>query len=187
MAQGDGEAGRFDGYSEQVIGACIEVHRLLGPGLAESAYEECVAHELLLRGLRFERQRAVALQYKGIGLECGCRLDFVVEEALVVEIKSVDRLLPIHQAPLLTYMRLTKLPTSLLVNFRETVLKNGLQRLTLHPTSLTMLRSMHLARRRDALATSRGLHQDAAAGRLTLMRKPTTRVSLRSRRARRTR
>ena len=135
MAQGEGETGRWGGYSEQVIGACIEVHRQLGPGLLESAYEECVAHELGLRGLRFERQLPVALQYKGILLECGYRLDFVVENALVVEIKSVDKVLPIHQAQLLTYMRLTKLPTGLLVNFRETILKNGLRRLTLPPTS----------------------------------------------------
>ncbi len=120
----------FGGCSESVIGACIEVHRHLGPGLLESAYEQCVSHELTLRGLRFERQRAVPLEYKGMPLECGYRLDFVVEEELIVEIKSVDRLLSVHQAQLLTYLRLTGLETGLLVNFRETVLRNGLRRMT---------------------------------------------------------
>jgi GxxExxY protein len=116
-----------------VIGACIEVHRLVGPGLLESVYERCLACELRLRGLRFERQRAVPLEYKGIDLECGYRLDFVVEETLVVEVKAVDALLPIHQAQLLTYLRLAGLRTGLLVTFREAVLKNGLRRLTLSP------------------------------------------------------
>jgi GxxExxY protein len=131
MAQGDGEAGRFGGCSEAVIGACIEVHRHLGPGLLESVYEECVAHELRLRGIRFERQRPVPLQYKAVRLECGYRLDLVVESALVVEIKAVEKLLPIHQAQLLTYLRLTGLDAGLLVNFCEPVLKNGLRRMTL--------------------------------------------------------
>lgn len=116
-----------------MIGACIEVHRHLGPGLLESAYETCAAHELSLRGLRFDRQRAVPLDYKGVRLDCGYRLDLVVEEAIVVEIKSVDRLLRIHEAQLLTYLRLTGLRIGLLVNFRETTLKNGLRRLTLSP------------------------------------------------------
>jgi GxxExxY protein len=133
MAQGDRETGRLNGVSEQVIGACIEVHRDLGPGLLESAYEECVAHELAL-----QRQLPIALEYKGIQLECGYRLDLVVDNVLIVEIKSVDRLLPIHQAQLLTYMRLTELPSGLLVNFRETVLKNGLRRLNLHSNSLSL-------------------------------------------------
>ena len=135
MAQGDAETGRFGRWSETVIGACIEVHRHLGPGLLESAYEECVAHELRVRGLSFDRQRPVPLDSKGMQLECGYRLDLVVEDAVVVEMKSVDRLLPIHQAQLLTYLRLTKLEVGLLVNFHETVLKNGLRRLILSPTS----------------------------------------------------
>jgi GxxExxY protein len=131
MEQGDGEAGSFWGCSEAVIGACIEVHRHLGPGLLESAYEECVARELEIRAIPFERQVPVPLKYKGLLLECGYRLDLVVENKLALEIKSVDRLLPIHQAQLLTYLRLTGLPVGVLVNFRETVLKNGLRRLTL--------------------------------------------------------
>jgi GxxExxY protein len=133
MEQGDGEAGRFGGQSEAVIGACIEVHRHVGPGLLESVYEQCLACELRLRGLRFERQRAMPLEYKGIDLECGYRLDFVVEGTLVVEVKAVDALLPIHQAQLLTYLRLAGLRSGLLVNFREAVLKHGLRRLTLSP------------------------------------------------------
>src|SRR5580692_6231627 len=119
----EAKRGPFRDCSEAVIGACIEVHRHLGPGLLESAYEHCVAHELGLIGLRFERQRVVPLEYKGTKLECGYRLDLVVDDALVVEIKCVDQLLPLHKAQLLTYLRLTKLPTGLLVNFRETVLK----------------------------------------------------------------
>jgi GxxExxY protein len=131
MAQEDAKTRRFDDCSETVIGACIEVHRQMGPGLLESAYEHCVAHELGMLGLRFERQRPVPLEYKGTKLNCGYRLDLVVEDALIVEIKCVDGLLPIHKAQLLTYLRLTKLRAGLLVNFRETVLKNGLRRLIL--------------------------------------------------------
>jgi GxxExxY protein len=133
MEQEDGKTGRFEDCSEAVIGACIEVHRHLGPGLLESAYEHCVAFELSAIGLRFERQRAVPLDYKGTKLECGYRLDLVVEGALIVEIKCVDRLLAIHKAQLLTYLRLTKLQSGLVVNFRETVLKNGLRRLSISP------------------------------------------------------
>ena len=127
------EDGSFGDCSGAVIGACIEVHRHLGPGLLESGYEHCVAHELTMLGLRVERQRPLPLEYKGTRLECGYRLDLVVEDGLVVEIKCVDQLLPIHKAQLLTYLRLTGLPTGLLVNFHETVLKNGLRRLTMSP------------------------------------------------------
>ena len=121
----------FGDCSSVVIGACIEVHRHLGPGLLESAYEECVAHELSLRGLRFEQQSLVPLAYKGVQLECAYRLDLVVEGTLIVEIKCVDRLLPIHEAQLLTYMRLRRIRTGLLINFREAAIKNGLRRLSL--------------------------------------------------------
>ncbi|MDB4995833.1 MAG: GxxExxY protein [Myxococcaceae bacterium] len=134
IEQEGGKAGRFGDCSEVVIGACIEVHRHLGPGLLESAYEECVARELALRGLRFERQRAVPLEYKGVALDCGYRVDLIVEGMLVVELKSVERLLPIHEAQLLTYLRLTTLRVGLLVNFREAVLRHGLRRLTRNQT-----------------------------------------------------
>jgi GxxExxY protein len=143
--QGDGEAGRFWGVSEGVIGACIEVHRHVGPGLLESVYEECVARELDMRGLRFERQRPVPLEYKGVRLECGYRLDLVVEDAVVVEIKSVDKLASIHIAQLLTYLRLTSLPIALLVNFREAVLRHGLRRLTNTNTSPPPRLPVHLS------------------------------------------
>ena len=135
IEQGDGEAGRiYWDCSDAVIGACVDVHRHLGPGLLESAYERCVAHELALRKVRFEAQVAVPLKYKGLELDCGYRLDLVVEDVLVLEIKAVDRLLPIHQAQLLTYLRLTGREVGLLVNFHEPTLKNGLRRLTLSPT-----------------------------------------------------
>jgi GxxExxY protein len=133
MEQEDGKTGRYGDCSEAVIGACIEVHRCLGPGLLESAYEHCVAHELALSGLRFERQRPVPLEYKGTKLDCGYRLDLVVEESLILEIKCVDALQPIHEAQLLTYLRLTSLRAGLLVNFRANVLKAGLRRLTISP------------------------------------------------------
>jgi GxxExxY protein len=131
MQQGDGEAGRFWGLSEQVIGACIEVHRALGPGLLESAYEESLAHELSLQGVRFEHQRPVPISYKGMELAHGYRLDFLVAGVLVLEIKAVETLLPLHEAQLLTYLKLTGLPIGLLVNFHAETLRRGLRRLTL--------------------------------------------------------
>lgn len=134
MEHADGGGGRFGDCSSMVIGACIEVHRHLGPGLLESAYEECLAHELTLLGARFERQRPLPLEYKGTYVACGYRLDLVFDDRLIVELKCVDRLTPIHQAQLLTYLRLTGIRTGLLVNFRETVLQNGLRRLSLTPT-----------------------------------------------------
>ena len=133
MAQEGGKVGRYEDGSDWVIGACIEVHRYLGPGLLESTYEECVSHELHLRGLRFERQREVPLSYKGIDLACSYRLDLVIDEALILEIKAVERLLPIHQAQLLTYMRLTRISAGLLINFNVPTLKDGLRRLALPP------------------------------------------------------
>ena len=144
MEQEDGKTGSFGDCSSEAIGACIEVHRHLGPGLLESAYEHCLARELTLRGLQFERQRPLPLEYKGTRLDCGYRLDFVIEHALIVEIKCVDTVLQIHHAQLLTYLRLTGVPAGLLVNFREAVLKNGLRRLTLSsrfPSSRLPVRS----------------------------------------------
>jgi GxxExxY protein len=111
MEQEDGKTGRFNDCSEAVIGACIEVHRHLGAGLLESAYEHCVAYELAGLGLRFERRRPLPLEYKGTKPDCGYRRDLVVEDTPIVEIKSVDRLMRIHEAQLLTYLRLTGLQT----------------------------------------------------------------------------
>src|SRR5262245_47250890 len=106
MAQEDGKIGRFDDGSDRIIAACIEVHRHLGPGLLESAYEQCLAYEQFLRRFRFERQRPVPVAYKGIRLHCGYRMDIVVEDKFVVEVKAIERLLPIHQAQVLTYFKL---------------------------------------------------------------------------------
>jgi GxxExxY protein len=114
--------------SGKVIGACIEIHRELGPGLLESAYEECLAYELSKAGLRFERQRALPVRYKEMQLDCGYRLDFVVEGALIVELKAVTELHPIHEAQLLTYLKLDKKPLGLLINFNVPTLKQGVKR-----------------------------------------------------------
>ncbi len=114
--------------TEGIIGAAIEVHRHLGPGLLESAYEECLCHELHLRDLSFQRQVDLPVEYKGIKLDCGYRLDVVVENVVVVELKSIERILPIHQAQLLTYLRLTGKRVGLLINFNVSALKNGIVR-----------------------------------------------------------
>ncbi len=114
-----------------VIGAAIEVHRLLGPGLLESAYEECLANEFVLRGLRFERQKPVPVVYKDTKLECGYRLDFQVESKVVVELKAVDALGPIHDAIVLTYLRLSGCKIGLLINFNVPILKDGIRRFVL--------------------------------------------------------
>ncbi len=114
-----------------VIGAAIEVHRRLGPGLLESAYEECLCHELALENVRFARQRSLPLDYKGLKLGCAYRVDLVVEEAVVVEIKSVTAIEPVHEAQLLTYMKLGGWDVGLLINFNVTVLRRGIQRMVL--------------------------------------------------------
>lgn len=98
---------RFDDASSGVIRAAIEVHRALGPGLLESAYEACLAQELTAMGLSFERQRALSLEYKGVKLPCAYRLDFLIESELIVAVKAVEKLLPVHEAQALTYLRLT--------------------------------------------------------------------------------
>jgi GxxExxY protein len=115
--------------TEQIIGAAIEVHRTLGPGLLESAYEECLCHELSLRTIPFERQRPLPVAYKGIRLDCGYRLDMLVAEAVVVEIKAVASLEPIHEAQVLTYLKLGNWQVGLLMNFNVPVLKDGIRRI----------------------------------------------------------
>lgn len=114
--------------TEQIIAAAIEVHRALGPGLLESAYEECFCHELSLRGLKFRRQVAVPIRYKGINLDCGYKLDVLVEDCVIVELKSVDALTGIHEAQLLTYMKITGTPVGLLINFNVAMLARGIKR-----------------------------------------------------------
>lgn len=112
----------------RVIGLCIEIHRHLDPGLLESAYEQALAWELLQAGLKFERQRDTPLLYKGVKLDCGYRLDFVVEGKLIIELKAVSELLPIHQAQVLTYLKLERCPLGLLINFNTPTLKDGIRR-----------------------------------------------------------
>lgn len=121
----------FDELSKRLIGCAIEVHKALGPGLLESAYEQCLAHELMLAELVFEIQKPLPIQYKGIKLDCGYRLDFVIENQLVVELKSVQQLQKIHEAQILTYMKLAGLNTGLLINFNELRLKDGIKRFVL--------------------------------------------------------
>jgi len=112
----------------EIIAAAIEVHRALGPGLLESAYEECLCQELSLRGISFERQIPLKVEFKGLRLDCGYRLDLLVEKQVVVEIKVVESLLPIHDAQLLTYLKLGGWKVGLLINFNVVVLKRGIRR-----------------------------------------------------------
>ncbi|MDQ3010014.1 MAG: GxxExxY protein [Acidobacteriota bacterium] len=114
-----------------IIGAAIEVHRSLGPGLLESAYEECLCRELMLRGIKFRRQLPIPLEYKGIKLEKGYQLDLLIENTVVVEIKSVESIHPIFEAQVLTYMRLGGWKIGLILNFNIEVLKNGIRRFVL--------------------------------------------------------
>lgn len=120
-----------DPLSERVIGAAIEVHRHLGPGLLESAYEDCLCHELKLLGIEHMRQRSLPVSYKGIQLEHAYRIDLVVESSLIVELKTVQAIEPIHEAQLLTYLRLSGIRRGLLLNFHVPVLKQGIKRLVL--------------------------------------------------------
>ena len=117
--------------THEVIGGAIDVHRALGPGLLESAYEECLCYELSLRGLAFKRQVELPIVYKGVRLDCGYRIDLLVADAVVVELKSIEGILPVHQAQLLTYLRLSGKRVGLLINFNVDVLKNGIVRMVL--------------------------------------------------------
>jgi len=129
MVDEDLMMGRINALTESVIGAAIEVHRELGPGLLESVYEKALCRELTLRQIPYERQVQVPLDYKGASLDAHLRLDLVVDRSLILELKAVDHLLPIHEAQLLTYLKLSHLPVGLLLNFYETRLKNGIKRL----------------------------------------------------------
>ncbi len=112
----------------QIIGAAIEVHRALGPGLLESAYQTCLAHEFSLRGIAFEREKPLPVEYKGTRLDCGYRIDFLVDDRVVVELKSVDAIRKIHEAQLLTDLKLIECKVGLLINFNVPVLKDGIKR-----------------------------------------------------------
>jgi GxxExxY protein len=111
--------------TEKIIGATIEVHRALGPGLLESAYEECLCRELSLRGITFQRQVPLPVEYKGVKLDCGYRLDLVIEDAVVLELKCVEHVLPVHEAQLLTYLKLTGKRIGLIINFNVATLVRG--------------------------------------------------------------
>jgi GxxExxY protein len=120
---------QLDRLTESIIGSAIEVHRALGPGLLESAYERCLSFELATRGVAVEHQKPIPLFYKKARLDCGYRVDLVVADKVIVEIKSVDQLLPIHGAQLLSYLRLSRLQVGLLINFNVSILKNGVRRI----------------------------------------------------------
>ena len=120
-----------DPLTEKVIGCAIEVHRMLGPGLLESAYQQALAHELQLRGIQFEMEVPLPVDYKNVHLDCGYRMDIVVEGRVIIELKSVEKLKGIHTAQLLTYMKLSGIQTGLLINFNSERLVDGLKRLKL--------------------------------------------------------
>jgi GxxExxY protein len=123
------EKDRLDQISRRIIGAAIEVHRHLGPGLLESAYETCLAYELRQLGFRVEQQKPLPVVYKDVKLDCGYRLDLVVKDAIILEVKAIEQLAPIHDAQLLSYLRISGLKVGLLMNFHVRVLKNGLKRI----------------------------------------------------------
>ena len=118
--------------THEIIGAAIEVHRTLGPGLLESAYAECMARELALRGIRFEREKPLPVVYKDVKLEAGYRADFVVDARVIVELKATEALAPIHEAIVLTYLRLSGCKIGLLINFQVQILKDGIKRIVLN-------------------------------------------------------
>ncbi len=115
--------------SSKIIGAAIQVHKALGPGLLESAYEECICYELSYQGFSFERQKPLAINYKGIKLDCGYRLDTVVENTIILELKSCEKIEPIHKAQLLTYLKLSGLNLGLILNFNVPVMRDGIVRI----------------------------------------------------------
>ena len=122
---------KFDELSNKAIGLAIEVHRTLGPGLLESTYEKCLARELTLANVHFKVQYPLPMEYKGVELDCGYRVDFLVEDNLIVELKSIDKHLSIYEAQVLTYMKLSKITVGLLINFNVERLKDGIKRFVL--------------------------------------------------------
>ncbi len=122
------EKRKLNEITENIIGAAIEVHKVLGPGLLESAYEACLCYELAERAMKFEKQKPLPVIYKDVKLEAGYRLDILVERMVIVEIKTLDKLLPIHEAQLISYLKLSGCNVGLLINFNVKVLKNGLRR-----------------------------------------------------------
>ncbi len=121
----------FDELSNKVIGCALEVHKKLGPGLLESAYEKCLSFELANAGLRHEVQKDLPVEYKGMKLDCGYRTDIIIDSEIIIELKTVDGILPIHEAQLLTYMKLSGVKVGLLINFNVCRLKDGIKRFVL--------------------------------------------------------
>lgn len=129
MFSTDPERERLDLLTEKIIGFGIDVHRALGPGLLESAYEECICYELAQAGLGFTRQTHLPVAYKNVKLDCGYRMDVVVEESVILEVKTVEKLIGIHEAQLLSYLKMSGMRVGLLMNFHVPVLKSGLKRI----------------------------------------------------------
>ncbi|MBK8205770.1 MAG: GxxExxY protein [Planctomycetes bacterium] len=123
------ETQRINGVTEKIIGAAKEVHRALGPGLLESAYLACLVFELTQSGLNCRSEISIPVRYKDVRLDCGYRADLIVEDLVIVELKAVERLLPVHDAQLITYLKITGLPLGLLLNFNVPLLKDGIRRL----------------------------------------------------------
>lgn len=122
---------KFDELSKRVIGCAIDVHKNLGPGLLESTYEQCLAHELKCAKIPFRLQYPLPVNYNGVKIDCGYRVDLLVDNQVIVELKSVEKILPIHQAQLLTYMKLAGIKIGLIMNFNVRFMKNGIKRMVL--------------------------------------------------------
>jgi len=129
MFEIDPERERLDRLTETIIGGAIAVHRGIGPGLLESAYEECLCFELSDAGLGFERQVQLPVSYRGVKLDCGYRMDIVVEDRVIVEVKTVERFAAVHEAQLLSYLKMSGRRVGLLLNFHVAILKNGIKRI----------------------------------------------------------
>ncbi|MEW6313077.1 MAG: GxxExxY protein [Pseudomonadota bacterium] len=123
------EAQRINELTDRIIGCAIDVHKAIGPGLLESAYEQCLSREMELGGIRFKRQVTLPVEYKGSKLDCGYVMDIVVEDLVIVELKTVERILPVHEAQLLTYLKLYKRSVGLLLNFNVDVMRQGIKRI----------------------------------------------------------
>ena len=126
-----------DPWTPRIIACAIEVHRVLGPGLVEPAYAQCLSHELRQAGLQFTREVALPVIYKDVRIDCDFRMDFVIENRVVLELKAVAQILPIHRAQLLTYLRLSRIQLGLILNFNQTLLKNGIVRMIHTPQDLS--------------------------------------------------
>ena len=122
---------KFDKLSNQVIGLCLDVHRELGPGLLESTYQQCLSYELSKSSVKFELEKELPVKYKDVVINCGYRIDLLIEKKLILELKCVEKLLPIHEAQILTYMKLSDIKIGLLINFNVMMLKNGIKRFVL--------------------------------------------------------